>query len=385
MKNRPEEIQTCLESLLLLDYPTNKLEIIVVDDASDDHTPAVVRQFNTVRLISLETHQNAPYCRNRGASEARGELLAFIDSDCTADPAWLSDLTVAFRDPRVGAVGGRIDGFFTTSRLDRYEQVNSSLIIGTHIKRSSDADRFFYVPSCNLLVKSDLFLELAGFNPDLFVGEDVDLCWRIQNAGQAVEYRPSGTVFHRHRNQISAFCRRRFDYGMSEPMLQRLHPERAKKWYFPVGGFFFWWFVLISCLISPLFLIFCPVIFLADSLAKHVKTLRLKIPVSLWQNIKAVARTNAVLFHHCAGFISRYYLIWVLPISALSPGTGLSVFCLHLFSGSMAYGIKKPKMNGLIFIFYFTLDQISYQTGVWVGALRYRSIRAIAPSLTFQK
>ena len=198
---------------------------MVVDDASDDHSPDIVKQFD-VNLISLKINQKAPYCRNLAAGKAKGDILAFVDPDCTADTKWLSHLIEAFHDPRVGAGGGGgIDGFFKTGKLDRYELANSSLIIGTHIKRSSDTNKIFYVPTCNLLVKKDLFITLGGFNPKLLVGEDVDLCWRIQNAGSEVEFRPNGTVFHRHRNKLAPFCQRRFDYGTSEPLLQKLHPD----------------------------------------------------------------------------------------------------------------------------------------------------------------
>lgn len=384
VRNRPDEIKTCLESLLLLDYPADKLEIIVVDDASDDHTPGIVKQFN-VSLISLKTNHKAPYCRNLAAGKAKGDILAFIDSDCTADIKWLSDLIRAFPDPRVGAAGGRIDGFFKTGRLDRYEEVNSSLIIGTHIKRSSDADKFFYVPSCNLLVKKDLFLTLGGFNPELVVGEDVDLCRRIQNAGSAVEFRPNGTVFHRHRNKLTSFCQRRFDYGTSEPLLQKLHPDRKKQFYFPAGGLLFWCLVFLPFYISSDLIFFCPAIILAESLVKYIKTARQKLPVGFFQHLKAVIRSHAVLFYHCAGFFSRYYLIWAILISFVFPKTALFVISLHLFSGSVDFVIKKPRLGIVDFLFFYTLEQLSYQAGVWVGAIRHLSFGSVAPSIVFRK
>ncbi len=383
VRNRPDEIKACLESLLVLDYPSDKLEIIVVDDASTDHTPSIVKQFN-VRLIQLETNQKAPYCRNLAAGKAKGDILAFIDSDCIADKGWLSHLVQAFLDPKVGIVGGRVDGFFKTSRLDRYEQVNSSLIIGTHIKRSGDANKFFYVPSCNLLVKKDLFLTLGGFNPKLAVGEDVDLCWRIQNAGSEVEFRPNGTVFHRHRNKLAPFCQRRFDYGTSEPLLQKLHPDRKKQFYFPAGGLLFWCLIFLSFYISPDLIFFCPAVILADSLVKYIKTARQKLPVRFFQHLKAVVRSDAVLFYHCASFVSRYYLIFALLISPVFPKTALFLISLHLFSGSVDFIIKKPRLSIVDFLFFYTLEQISYQAGVWAGALHHFSFGPIAPSITFQ-
>ena len=71
VRNRPEEIETCLSSLSELDYPLEKLEIIVVDDASSDSTPEVISRF-PVCLIALKEHRQASFCRNLAARKAKG-------------------------------------------------------------------------------------------------------------------------------------------------------------------------------------------------------------------------------------------------------------------------------------------------------------------------
>jgi len=384
VRNRPEEIKACLLSLGKLDYPLDKLEIIAVDDASCDHTPEAIKGFN-VRLISLKKNRQAPYCRNLAAQKANGEILAFLDSDCVASPSWLKELVPAFKDPAVCAVGGRIDSFFDTTALDRYEQVKSSLIIGNHVRRSSEREKFFYVPSCNLLVKKKIFHSIGGFNPDLVVGEDVDLCWRLQDAGHSVEFRPNGTIFHRHRNKMSAFCRRRFDYGTSEPLLQKLHPDRAKTFFFPLGGFLFWCVFFSAFYLMPSLLFICPALVLVDSMVKYLKTRKLNISISFFQHLKAVSRSWATLFYHGASFLSRYYLWTCLPVAFVIPEASVSLFCLHVFSGIVDYMIKKPELNPVSFLLYFTFEQFSYQTGVWAGAVKYFSFRPVIPVITFLK
>ncbi len=143
--------------------------------------------------------------------------------------------------------GGELPPGFNESPLDRYEEVKSSLIMGKRFARSQENEKFFYVPSCNLLVRKSLFLDLGGFREELIVGEDVDLCWRMQDAGYFVEFRPTGTIFHKHRNRIRPFCLRRFDYGTSEPLLQRLHRSRGKKMMFPLGSSLFWSAGFLPC------------------------------------------------------------------------------------------------------------------------------------------
>ena len=227
VRNRPDEIGHCLTSLLRLDYPEEKTEIIVVDDASDDDTPRVVEGF-PVTLHRMRERQGASACRNWGARHSDGEILCFLDSDCSADRSWLKELLPVFRRPEVGAAGGLVDSHDDRTALDRYEKVKSALHMGRHPTDSSMGNRFFYLPSCNLAVRRETFQNVGGFNECLEVGEDVDLCWRITDMGRIVEYRPSARISHKHRNSIWPFCKRRFEYGTSEPLLQELHPDRIK-------------------------------------------------------------------------------------------------------------------------------------------------------------
>jgi hypothetical protein len=130
VKDRPVDLRHCLESLAALDYPQEKLEIIVVDDGSSDTTPQVACELGARLLHSGAVGGGPAAARNRGAQEAQGEILAFIDSDCTASPQWLRQLLPVFATPQVAAVGGWVDGMRSAASLDRYEAVMSSLNLG---------------------------------------------------------------------------------------------------------------------------------------------------------------------------------------------------------------------------------------------------------------
>ena len=168
--NRPDAIRACIEALLRLDYPREKLEILVVDDASTDPTPEVVSGF-PVTLIRLPENRQASFCRNLAARRAVGEILAFIDSDCLASPSWLKELVPVLNDRSVAALGGQVDSYYDRKGLDRYEQVMSSLNGGDWPRRSREKEPFFYVPSCNLLVRKEAFLSVGGFQEELVVGK----------------------------------------------------------------------------------------------------------------------------------------------------------------------------------------------------------------------
>ena len=384
VRNRPLEIEACLRSLGEVVYPPEKLEIIVVDDASTDQTPFTVSAF-PVHLISLKENKQASYCRNLASRKARGDILAFIDSDCLAEPLWLQELIPAFKDPSLGAVGGIVDSYFVESSLDRYEQVKSSLIVGFRAKRPLERERFFYVPSCNLLARRDLFLKLGGFKEELFVGEDVDLCWRLQDAGHHVEFRAAGRVYHRHRNRLRHFCRRRFDYGTSEPLLQQLHPERSKEMVFPPGASLFWGMVILAITFGffPFFAL-CGIIVLLDALSKlfriRGKSTNIKFPAVFM----AVIRSYFAFFYHCCAFVSRYYLFWAIIVMPLFPLVFIIIMGMHLLAALVEYFIKNPHLNPVSFFFYFSLEQLSYQSGVWWGCLKNLSFSSVNPRVAWR-
>ena len=161
VRNRAAEIKLCLESLLEVEYPKEKLQIVVVDDASEDETIDVVSGF-PVTVERMSERQGASACRNRGARQANGEILLFVDSDCVVDSRWLLEITSVFEDPQVGAAGGLVDSFDDAEPLDRYEKVKSSLQVEIRCNDSTLRSKFFYIPSCNFAVRRDLFSQSGG-------------------------------------------------------------------------------------------------------------------------------------------------------------------------------------------------------------------------------
>jgi mycofactocin system glycosyltransferase len=384
VRNRANDIAACLQSLLRLRYPPEKLDLIVVDDASEDGTSEVISTF-PVHCISMAKRSQASFCRNVGAQQAKGEILAFTDSDCQADALWLRELVPAFREPGIGVVGGVVDSVFEAKAVDRYEKVKSSLHMGRWFRRSEQTDRLFYVPSCNLLTRKDLFVELGGFRADLHVGEDVDYCWRVQDRGYEVEYRPRGKISHRHRNSLWGFCSRRFDYGTSEPLLQHLHRSRAKILLLPLAASLFWVLAALSLwhATGALFAL-CGLLALIDSGAALQKLKTRGIPGRVPEALFAVLRSYLAFFFYACAFVSRYYLLWTPALIPFFPKVGTALVAAHLLSSMGEYVIKKPRLDFFSFLFLFSLEQVSYQAGVWCECARQRFFAPVNPRLSIR-
>ena len=308
--------------------------------------------------------------------------MLFIDSDCIADPLWLTEIIPAFNDPACCAVGGLIDSFYNNKGLDRYEKVKSPLNMGNLPKRSSERDPFFYVPSCNLLVRKNVFLKLGGFKEDLCVGEDVDFCWRLQDQGYDLEYRPLGTVYHKHRNSMGQFCARRFDYGTSEPLLQQFHAKRVKNFVLPISSAVFWSLILFYFATGLISLPgICVIILITECIFKWVNIRKKNIPIHFLNLTIAIFRSYLSLLYHSCAFISRYYLFWSLPFLFLWPLLSVTILAVHLLTGVVEYIVKKPRLNFPYFLLLFTLDQLFYQLGVWWGCLKSFSFGPVNPRI----
>lgn len=374
VKDRADDLRNCITSLRQLAYPQDKLEVIVVDDGSTDSTPQVAQELGAVVVESGEVGGGPALARNKGAAVAGGEILAFIDSDCTADEDWLAELLPAFSDEKLAAVGGWVDGMHQGSALDRYEAVMSSLNLGRREMSGGAGGDTFYLPSCNLLMRKSAFTAAGGFRTELHVGEDVDLTWRLRDAGWKIQYMPCGTVFHAHRSRTWPFMKRRFDYGTSEGMLQQLHPVRGKKMLLPpmLAA------ILLCSALSLLSLSLLPLpvaalLLLVDTGLTKRKLIKQGLPLSIRKIFSARARAVGSLGYYLGYHLLRYYLLLLLVSVCIYPLAGIFVLFLFFAVGRVDYRVREPKMALLSFYLYYFLEQLSYGSGVFWGCFRVKS------------
>lgn len=374
VKDRARELTNCLRSIVDQDYPKNLMEMIVIDDGSKDDSAEVARAFPCKVLRNSRT-EGQSFCRNRGAAEARGEILAFIDSDCVASTAWLKQLVVCFQWTRVAAVGGFVDGYFDHNALDRYEKVFSSLNMGRHVLFCTDNQSTFYVPTCNLLVRRDLFLENGGITESLHVGEDVDFCWRMCGKGHSLLYVPAGVVLHKHRNGIVSMLKRRAYYGTSEALLYSRHREKRKTFQGPPLAAI----IFLSLCLAVGFLSFLPVAVAVACAATEagVKIRRIKrsiLHVPIRRILFSVGRTHVSFLYFASFHMVRYYLLLFFVGGMLLPSLWLLGLAMLVYAALVDYILKRPKLSFIAFLLYYTLEHLCYQAGVAVGCVQARSL-----------
>ncbi len=217
--NGSRTLSKCLESLLRLDYPN--YEVIVVNDGSTDTTAKIASNYG-FRVITTE-NRGLSSARNTGLNAATGEIVAYIDDDAHADPHWLRYLASTFMNTQHVGVGGPNiappdDGLIA-------ECVAHSPGNPVHILLSdSEAE---HIPGCNMAFRKSALAAIGGFDPQFCIaGDDVDVCWRLQQHGWTLGYSPGAMVWHHRRNSIRAYWKQQFNYGKAESFLEKKWPEK---------------------------------------------------------------------------------------------------------------------------------------------------------------
>ena len=217
--NGQRTIRECLEGLQKLRYPD--FEVIVVNDGSKDKTPAIVREYD-VRRISTE-NRGLSAARNVGLQAATGEIVAYIDDDACPDPDWLLYLASAFRNSDYAAIGGPNipfpnDGFVANCVAHAPGGPTHILISDTEAE---------HIPGCNMAFRKSCLDAVGGFDPKFRIaGDDVDLCWRLQERGWKLGLAHSATVWHHCRSSVKAYLKQQWNYGVAEALLQKKWPEK---------------------------------------------------------------------------------------------------------------------------------------------------------------
>ena len=216
-------IGECLAAVGELEYPD--YEVIVVDDGSTDATAGIAAGFAHVRVISTD-NGGLSRARNVGLEAAGGEIVAYVDDDARPEPSWLAHLArplisgqhIAVGGPNVAPPG---DGVIA-------DCVAHAPGGPTHVLLSDREAE--HVPGCNMAFVADALRAIGGFDETFRIaGDDVDVCWRLQERGDVIGFAAAAVVWHHCRASVGRYLRQQFQYGRAEGLLERKWPERYNR------------------------------------------------------------------------------------------------------------------------------------------------------------
>ena len=167
--------------------------------------------------------------RNTGIEAAQGEIVAFTDADCRVDEDWLHYLVSDL-------VGSRFVGMGGPNLLPSEDSwVAAAVQVSpggpAHVLLTDQVAE--HIPGCNMVFWKWALEEIGCFDPVFRkAGDDVDICWRLQQRGYEIGFSPAAVVWHYRRSTVRAYLRQQHGYGEAEALLERKHPEHFS----PLGG-----------------------------------------------------------------------------------------------------------------------------------------------------
>jgi GT2 family glycosyltransferase len=228
--NAERTIGRCLISVY--EQSDKPAEIIVVDNNSTDGSRKIISDIIHLRrevpaYCISEVRQGPSFARNRGAIQAKSEIIAFIDADCIASPSWICQLSESFDRSEIGAVAGRIIGFEKETVIGKFH----ALFTMRELPHSQIFHEFDLVsggfPTANFSITKRLFEEIGGFDIAMPIySEDYDLCARIYKAGWSIYYSEEVKVFHQHRQDLKTTWKQSYGFGTGHATLLKKHFRR---------------------------------------------------------------------------------------------------------------------------------------------------------------
>ncbi|MGF1591242.1 MAG: glycosyltransferase [Pleurocapsa sp.] len=225
--NRPQRLANCLKAIASLNYPRDCWEVIVVDDGSKTPLDYVVESFKLKINLQLLRQENAgpAAARNRGATVARGEFLAFTDDDCQPNVDWLTRFAASFANAPQAMLGGKTINALANNPFSTASQKLIDYLY-EYYNPAKGKNAFF--ASNNIAMPTANFRALNGFDVSfpLAAAEDRDFCDRWNQVYPMV-YVPEAQVNHYHNLDLASFCQQHFGYGRGAFCFHQIRSQRA--------------------------------------------------------------------------------------------------------------------------------------------------------------
>jgi glycosyltransferase involved in cell wall biosynthesis len=224
----------CLDSLIRLNCPASKREIIVVDNNSTDGSAQVAQSY-PVHYV-FEPRRGAATATNSGAAKAKGDILAFIDADCLAYEDWLEEICRVLADPSVDAVMGVSEGIAGNIWADFRQRQDENFFA----EARAEAHNVSKAATASFAIRRKVFVENGGFDESFLRSHDIEFSIRLHRRGYRIVFAPQVRVKHvyptslleiEEARKLDGFFAYRIAMKYDEISRQRYFPEFSR-WYY---------------------------------------------------------------------------------------------------------------------------------------------------------
>lgn len=351
-------------------------EVVVVDDASraPDAVAAVARRHGA-RVVALTQNVGPAGARNAGLAVVATPFVAFVDSDIVLEPDTLATLLRHFADPKVALVAPRIAGLGDRlTWLGRFEDTRSSLDLGPHPAAVRPLSPLAWVTTACVVARVGALA--SGFDGSLRVGEDVDLGWRLVDAGWRVRYEPSALAHHEHRERPPDWFLRKAVYGSGAQGLAERHPAYiAPAVLAPWSAAFL---VLLAIQRRWSWVLAAGVV-VAAGLRIGRRLRPLDHPTAAGMRLAGAGAVSAAA--QGMALLLRHWWPAALVSCLVSRRARRAVLVSALVDVALEYRRNPAHLDPVRFGVARRLDDLAYGSGVWWGAFRAGSIAALLPAI----
>ncbi|MBV5242583.1 mycofactocin biosynthesis glycosyltransferase MftF [Mycolicibacterium sp. PAM1] len=362
------------------------LKVVIVDDGSS--RPVNEADFASaacdIRVLRHSRRKGPSAARNAGLAVCATDFVAFLDSDVVPRKGWLEALLGHFCDPAVALVAPRIVAHEPSDNVvARYEAVRSSLDLGLREAPVIPFGTVSYVPSAAIICRRSAILEIGGFDETLVSGEDVDLCWRLNESGARLRYEPIAMVGHDHRTELRKWFARKSFYGGSAAPLTIRHPGKTAPLVISGWMLVVWMLVAVGSGIGYAASVAVAAV-TGRRIAKSLSTVQTE-PMEV-AVVAAHGLCSAAL--QLASALCRHYWPIALVASVLSKRCRRVVVVAAVLDGVFDWVTRNgnadedtKRVGILTYILLKRLDDIAYGLGLWSGVVRERHAGALKPQI----
>ncbi len=301
--NAQATISQTINAVLQQDYDGD-LEILVVDDGSQDETAQEVKLFlkeypqRTVKYI-YQNNAGPSAARNRGASESMGDVLFFTDSDCVPHRDWIKEMLPHLQKPADFAMTGKISvvagSYGIANPQNLLARCIHKEILFRHQRLMPEFPKVF--GSYNFCIWKDVFTEVGGFDAAYrnASGEDNDLSYKLLEQGHRIYFDRNGLVDHYHPVELKKYLYEQYRHGFWRAKMYRRHPKMMQ------GDDYTFWkdIVEIPLTILIILLIIINIIFYLSFLSLTLISLLIFLILELWFSIRITCSPADGVFFSC--------------------------------------------------------------------------------------
>ncbi len=374
VRDRPAGVARLLAALRA-DPATAGVRVLVVDDGSADPA-ALAEAARGAEVVRHPRSRGPAAARDTGLRAATTAVVAFLDSDCVPQRGWLATLLPHLADPRLAVVAPRVVALppARPGWVTRYEAAVSALDMGPAPASVAPGTAVSYLPGVALVTRRAALGE--GFDAALPVAEDVDLVWRLTAAGWRVRYDPAARVAHEHPSATAAWLRRRAVYGTGAAPLAARHgalvaPVVISPWSAGALGL---------ALAGPAGRVAAAGVLAvaAAGLARRLAPAGGRPPYGLAAAL--VVRGTAAGARTLVRAATRSHWPLTVAAAAVSPRARRTAGAVAVADAVLAWWPHRAEVDLLRFAAARRLEDLAYGAGVWAGALRAGSARALLPA-----